>query len=140
MIVARPSIWRFVALLLVTFSLASPVMAEKKEKTPKFIEFSGIAFPIIENNVLKQYVFIRFRVDIKTDDTARISKIYYARPFMRDTIIRASYQVYLGVPSKTGALDRNKLNALIKSAWRQYLDPNDMGQIVILETRPGPLL
>lgn len=140
MSIPRPSIWRFVALLLVSMSIASPVMAEKKEKTPKFIEFAGIAFPIVENNILKQYVFVRFRVDIKTDDTTNISKIYYARPFMRDTIIRASYQVYLGVPSKTGVLDSNKLNALIKSAWRQYLDPKDMGRIVILETRPGPLL
>ena len=129
-----------IALTLLAFSTSAYASEEKKkegeggEAVGQYIDLTPLALPIIADGMIKNYIFMRIRVNLAKNADA--PKMRDKEPYLRDALLRSSYRSPLTRSDSYLKVDEKKLSAVLIKESAAILGPGKATTVQIISQDP----
>lgn len=104
------------------------------EALGQFIELTPMALPIIADGMIKNYIFMRIRVNLAKNADA--PKMRDKEPYLRDALLRSSYRSPLTRTDSYLKVDEKKLSATLIREANTILGPGKAISVQIVSQDP----
>lgn len=135
------SAMRRALIALVLLAVATPVLASEEKKKEgegdavgQYIDLTPMALPIIADGMIKNYIFMRIRVNLVK--SADAPKMRDKEPYLRDALLRSSYRTPLTRTDSYLKIDEKKLSATLTREAAGILGPGKVTTVQIVSQDP----
>lgn len=131
---------RIALIVLTVMSLSAPALASEAKKPAaaaeggQFIDLVPLALPIIADGQIKNYIFLRVRVNLTK--SADAPKMRDKEPYLRDALIRSGYRSPFTRSDSYLKVDEAKLSAALAKDATQILGPGKVASVQVMTQDP----
>ena len=132
---------RFVLIVLTMISLATPALAAgakaekaEKETVGQYVDLVPLALPIVAGGQLKNYIFLRVRVNLTK--SADAPKMRDKEPYLRDALVRAGHRTPFTRADSYLKVDEAKLSAALVKDAAVILGPGKVASVQVMSQDP----
>ncbi len=104
------------------------------EAVGQYIDLTPMALPIIANGMIKNYIFMRIRLNLAKNADA--PKMRDKEPYLRDALLRSSYRSPLTRADSYLKVDEKKLSAALIKEANVILGPGKAVSVQIVSQDP----
>lgn len=127
-----------IIMTLLAFAGSAHAAGGKKEgegePLGQFIELTPMALPIIADGMIKNYIFMRIRLNLAKNADA--PKMRDKEPYLRDALLRSSYRSPLTRADSYLKVDEKKLSATLIKEANAILGPGKAVSVQIVSQDP----
>jgi hypothetical protein len=132
---------RLALIVLTMISLATPALASggkaekaEKETVGQYVDLVPLALPIVAGGQLKNYIFLRVRVNLTK--SADAPKMRDKEPYLRDALVRAGYRTPFTRADSYLKVDEAKLSAALTKDAAAILGPGKVASVQVMSQDP----
>lgn len=123
---------------LTVLALSTPALAAEGKKegeaVGQFIDLVPLALPIVADGMVKNYIFLRVRVNLTKNADA--PKMRDKEPYLRDALIHAGYRTPFTRKDSYLKVDDAKLSASLAKDAAMILGPGKVASVQIMSQDP----
>lgn len=132
---------RSILIALTVLSLATPALASGAKKAEsegealgQYIDLVPLALPIVAGGQVKNYIFLRVRVNLTK--SADAPKMRDKEPYLRDALIKAGYRTPFTRSDNYIKIDEAKLSAALAKDANAILGPGKVASVQVMTQDP----
>lgn len=119
--------------------MAAPAGARAavQEEVGSYINLSPVAVPIVVDDVVVNYVFVRVRLNLEPDVDSPALRLQ--EPYFRDALVRAAHRTPFTDSTDHTVVDERRLTAAMLREARQITHDRSVANVQVMEQTPKSL-